>query len=423
MDELNINVLQEALNCGMVNSDVLETVRKMKREKVLAIHRYKITEPANGKGRYMTYILDEDGKRVKITATSSQSLFNKLYEHYFDDCAMNLEKLYPEWLEKRKSIGISPRTVRRNENHWDKYYADNPIVLKPLHKISSENIEDFFHGIIKKYNITCKELGNMKFIFTDMMKLAKKKKLVSYNPFLDVEINLNACKPQKKQNDTSRVYLPEEKEKLFIELNKEIVAHPDVTDMYAIFLLFKLGLRIGEMVALKWSDIDYQSNELHIHRMETRDIDESGKLTDCIVEHTKKRSPYGDRFLPLGNYELAIFQKIKEINKKNKYNDNDFIFCDENGRTNIRSIDNRLRKMCRYAGIAIKSAHDIRRTVASEMFCNGVPVIAIRNYLGHSDIKTTYGYILDNHSKEERNMIILNSLSSLNGLCTQGYSI
>lgn len=421
VDGLDISILQEALFCGMVSPDELEIINKMKKEKVLAIHKYKITEPVNNKGRYMTYIQDNE-KRVKITATSLQNLINKLYKHYFDDCAMTLEKLYPEWLAKRKSTGVSARTVRRNENHWNKYYSGSPITQKPLHKITSENIEDFFHGIITKYNITSKELGNMKYIFSDMMKLAKKKNHIQINPFNDVDICTNACKPQKKQNDTSRVYLPEEKEKLFVELNKELTEHPDITDMYAIFLLFKLGLRIGEMVALKWADIDYQSCEIHIHRMETRDYDENEKLTDCIVEHTKKRSPYGDRFLPLGDYEINTFQKIKDINKKNNYNDDDFIFCDEKGRTNIRSIDNRIRKLCRHAGIEIKSAHDIRRTVASEMFNNGIPVVAIRNYLGHSDIKTTYGYILDNRGKEERNNTILNSLSSLNGLCTQMYS-
>lgn len=64
----------------------------------------------------------------------------------------------------------------------------------------------------------------------------------------------------------------------------------------------------------------------------------------------------------------------------------------------------------------MKSAHDIRRTVASEMFNNGVPVEIIRNFLGHSDIKTTYGYILDNKKKENTCRMIHNALSSMNGL-------
>ena len=51
-----------------------------------------------------------------------------------------------------------------------------------------------------------------------------------------------------------------------------------------VFLLFKLGLRIGEAVALKWSDIDWESREIHIHRMESRVEDENGKLQVVVVE-------------------------------------------------------------------------------------------------------------------------------------------
>ncbi|MCD8131529.1 MAG: site-specific integrase [Lachnospiraceae bacterium] len=229
---------------------------------------------------------------------------------------------------------------------------------------------------------------------------------------LDVEVKLNACKPPRKQNDRSRVYLPDEKEKLFLALNQELLDCPENTDSYGILLLFKLGVRIGELTALKWEDIDTDERELHIHRMES--IGDGMKRV--VVEYTKKKSPYGDRFLPLGDYEMDIFEKVKEVNRRNRYPDDEFIFCDENGRTAIREIDNRIRKLCTRAGIEVKSAHDIRRTVASEMFNNGVPVEIIRNFLGHSDIRTTYGYILDNKRKEETSRMILDSLENLNGL-------
>jgi len=148
--------------------------------------------------------------------------------------------------------------------------------------------------------------------------------------------------------------------------------------------------------------------------METLAETDSRTLTPVIADYTKKKSPYGDRILPLGDYELMIFQYVKDLNQEYGYSDQDFIFCDEEGRTKIREIDNRIRKLCKKASIETKSAHDIRRTVASELFINGVPVEIIRNYLGHSDIKTTWGYILDNHRKEETARMIVSSLVSLN---------
>lgn len=408
--------MQEALECGTLSVDVLEVIESMKKKKVLSIHPYAITAPKSEKGRWQTFIKDELGGRRKVSATTEKGLIDKLYHHYFEENAVTLATFYPEWLEKRKEEGVSDRTIRRNDNHWNKYYKGRGITLKPLHKLTVDEIEKFFHDAIKQYGMTTKELGNMKFLFRDMMKLAKRRGIIKENPFQEVEVKTTACKPQKKQNDTSRVYLPEEKEKLFSALNREILQRPDVTDMYAVFLLFKLGLRIGELVALKWEDIDLRNQEIHIHRMETLKECANGTMQSVVEEYTKKKSPYGDRFLPLGAYELELFQKVKEINERCGYKETGFVFCDENGRTTIRAIDNLIRKACNHAGIEVKSAHDIRRTVASEMFNNGIPVEIIRNFLGHSDIKTTYGYILDNNGKEKTNQMILRALGNMNGL-------
>lgn len=416
MDNSDLNLLLDAYRCGNMDMDVSDIIYQVKKDKILSVHSYTITAPQNASSRWQTYIKDTQGKRVKVSATSERTLYEKLYKHYFVEMAYTLESLFPEWIEKRNEQGVCPRTVRRNINHWDKYYKVNPIVNKPISKLDSDCIEKFFHETIKTFNLSVKELGNMKFVMEDMMKLAKKRNIISYNPMIDVDVKLNACRPLRKQNDTSRVYLPDEKEKLFAVLNDELRQKPDCTDAYVVFILFKLGLRIGEVVALKWSDIDYLNDELHIHRMQTMDIDESGSLRDCIAEYTKKKSPYGDRFLPLSEYEKDIFRSVAKINSRNGYGIDDFVFCDEKGRTKIRAIDNLIRKCCNKANIPVKSAHDIRRTVASELFNKHVPVEIIKDYLGHSDIKTTYGYILDNQKKSETNKMILNSLNNLNGL-------
>lgn len=92
-------------------------------------------------------------------------------------------------------------------------------------------------------------------------------------------------------------------------------------------------------------------------------------------------------------------------------------FCDSNGRSKIREIDYCIHALYQNTNIPEKSAHDIRKTVASEMFNVGhVPVEMIRDYLGHSDIKTTWGYIIDNHDEEQTKAMVLDSLKRLNGL-------
>jgi site-specific recombinase XerD len=107
---------------------------------------------------------------------------------------------------------------------------------------------------------------------------------------------------------------------------------------------------------------------------------------------------------------------VKQINEEVGYCDDDLIFCDEEGRTTIREIDNCIRTQCTRAGIEVKSAHDIRRTVASEMDRNGVPIEMIRWFQGHNDIAKTRGYILNNQGKEKTKQIVIESLSGMNGI-------
>lgn len=83
------------------------------------------------------------------------------------------------------------------------------------------------------------------------MKLSKKKGMIAANPFDDIEFNLTGCEPSNNPKDTSRVYLPDEIETMLEQLTKHIEEHPEETDAYSVLLLFRLGLRIGEVVALK----------------------------------------------------------------------------------------------------------------------------------------------------------------------------
>jgi len=97
------------------------------------------------------------------------------------------------------------------------------------------------------------------------------------------------------------------------------------------------------------------------------------------------------------------------------YSDGDFIFCDKAGRTKIREVDNCIRAQCVRAGIEVKSAHDIHRTVASEMDRKKIQIEDIRWYLGHNDIATTRTYIMNNQGKQKTSKQIVNAFLEING--------
>ena len=174
-----------------------------------------------------------------------------------------------------------------------------------------------------------------------------------------------------------------------------------------------LGLRVGEIVALREADIDWKGGTIHIQRMEQR----GDNNTVVVVNHTKKKSPWGNRVLPLGENGISLLRQVLEINKKKGFEDEDYLFLGEKGeRIHIRAVDNRIRKLCKRAGIEpAKSAHDIRRTVATQIYRNTHDIELVRKFLGHSDVQTTWGYIVDIDAEEEDRRRVVEALKAISG--------
>ena len=257
-------LLIDLINYGNLSEDdVLESIYKMKKKKVLEIHPYAIT---NLKQRCkMANLVSEANGRKKISAVSEDRLYRKLFDFYYvsNNSRVTIKSLYPEWLKIREEANLSDRTLQRYDDYWKKYYEEDPIVNKPLVNLKPDHIEKFFHKSIKNYDMTKKELNNMKFVMKDILKVAVRQEIIGTNPYDIADIKTYGCKPPARKSDKSRVYLPREKERMFKALNQDLNDNPDVTDAYAVFLLFKLGLRIGEVVAIRECDIDFANKEIH----------------------------------------------------------------------------------------------------------------------------------------------------------------
>lgn len=229
--------------------------------------------------------------------------------------------------------------------------------------------------------------------------------MISKNPMDFVEINKTGCAPASPRISKTRIFLSDEVARMEAEITQEVLNIPWNTTALAVRLLFLLGLRIGEVVALRLSDIDWEEETIHIQRMEQKGEDGHPR----VVEHTKKKSIYGNRILPLGQKGVDLIRKVLLINEHNSFKDEDYLFLGEKGkRITIRAVDNRIRKLCKRAGIVpAKSAHDIRRTVATRLYRRTHDVELVRQFLGHSDVQTTWGYIVNiDAEKEDRRRIV-----------------
>jgi len=398
LKELEINhLLNTAVNEGIINLDsVLDTIMATKREKVKKIHTYAITPPAKEGGRWQTCYKGPDGKRRNIKAQSEAELLDKLIPIYFQNShidKMTFHDLYEEWLEYKQTVTNSPNTIKRHKQHYHKYFESSALHDKKISRIDELLLETECNRIVKDFNLPRKEWGNIKTILNGMFEYAVRKKYLTDNPLDKVQILVKFKQVVRKTGKTE-TYNSDELKDLNLYLDRMYTETGD-TAFLAVKLNFLLGLRVGELVALKWEDY-ININHLHIVREEVRN-----QITNHyeVVEHTKTNR---DRFVVLVPKAINILQKIEHTSN--------YIFTRDGERLTSRQIAYVLEKYAERQGVATKSTHKMRKTFASNLNASGVPIDCIRELLGHSNLNTTLGYIYNPLTEKETYDLISKAL-------------
>jgi len=395
--EKTSEILQNAVELGIINIDsVLDMLMSSKRENVLKIHPYAITPPATENGRWQTCYKDEKGNRKNIKAQSKEKLLDKLIPIYFANShidKLTFYGLYEEWLEYKATVTNSPNTVKRHKQHYRKYFEPSCLHNMKVKKIDELILEQECNRIVKEYNLSRKEWCNIKTILNGMFSYSIRKRYLIDNPMDKVQIYVKYRQIVRKTGRTE-TYNTEELDELNGYLDKMYTETEDVAFL-AVKINFLLGLRVGELVALKWEDCQ-DSSHLHIVREEVRD-QETNKYE--VVEHTKTNR---DRFVILIPKAISILEKIP---KQGKY-----IFMRNGERITSRQIAYVLEKFAERQGTCTKSTHKMRKTYASNLNANGVPLDCIREMLGHSNLSTTLGYIYNPLTEKETYDLITKAL-------------
>ncbi|MER7439828.1 tyrosine-type recombinase/integrase [Micromonospora avicenniae] len=150
-----------------------------------------------------------------------------------------------------------------------------------------------------------------------------------------------------------------------------------------------LGLRQGEVLGLRWEDVDLTAGTLRVRGQLQRDPDTGGLV---FVETKTARSR---RTLPLPPTVLAALRRHQanqaaERFEAERWADPSLVFATTVGtpvhpRNDYRSF----REIIRQAGLRQVRLHDLRHTAASVLLAQGVPARVVMEILGHSQISVT----------------------------------
>lgn len=418
--------MQYAINNGIINlDDVRNRMKEAEKQRLLALHNYKIFQAKDG--RWKTTVLDETKKsgRRYIAKTSLNKLEDALvaiYKEKEDKDKLDQEKvggknreeitlrdIFPLWLDFKNSHTNSSSYTKRIYTDWKAFYMNDEIADIPIVDLTYLYVDKWVHDVIRKHNMTKTKYYNMAVILRQCLDYACEEELgiINSNPMNRVKITSKLFVKKIKPERETQVFQDNEQEILSKEACFRYEKRPDCSTPLAILLNFQIGLRIGELVALKWADIN--GNYLHIQRMEIEtylvDGSKDNGVTSCgykIVNYTK--SDAGDREVYLNNEAKRLLREVRKCNMKYGRFDDDFIFLtsDKGKRSNARTITKYLEKLCISTKILIKSNHKIRKTYISSLFDNGVNIDTIRRQAGHEDERTSLkNYCFDQHTDKE----------------------
>lgn len=394
LDILQSSLLNSLIQYGMIDKDSVQK-NLMKIKEVLNMHPYAITPPKTENGRWQTFYKDSNEERKNIKAPTKEKLIKKLVEIYSSDLhAENLTfySLYTEWLTYKKTVTNSLNTIKRHEQHYRKYFQSNKLHNQLITKIDEISLEQTCNVLVKEYNLSRKEWGNIKTILNGMFDFAVRRKYISVNPVQNVKITVKFRQVVKKSGKTQTFNTEELKD--LIEYLDQMFAETNDSSFIAVKLNFLLGLRVSELTALKWQDIS--GNQLHIVREEIRDQENNSYQ---VVEHTKTNT---DRFVVLIPKALNLLEKLPQ--------DSEYIFTRTGERLHTRQIAYVLEKYAQRNDLSVKSTHKMRKTYASNLNAHGVPLDCIREMLGHSNLNTTLSYIYNPLTEQETVNLIKKAL-------------
>lgn len=375
---------------------VLDSVENMNKAEALTKHPYSIWQGKDG--NWHTYFPDEHGRRIPRKRKTRDSL-EKLIVSYWKEQADNptVRDVFTEWIENK----IATKEIARPT--YDRYWVDferyfSSFGSRKIKNVTPIDVEDFLKNAIAEFDLTAKAYSNLRTLIYGIFKRAKKRNLITYSiteVVKDIEISRNTFKHVIKE-DYQEVFMEDEE----VEIKEYLNQNPDIYNL-AILLLFATGLRIGELVAIKNTDIE--DNVIHIRRTETRYNDENGKAVFEVKDMPKTTAGIRDVIIPKGY--MWVVKKIRILNPFGEY------FLMKNGeRVRTYAIRRRMQYICKKLNIYSRSPHKIRKTYGSILLDNDVDSTLIINQMGHTDILCTEKHYHRNRKDKERKAYILDHI-------------
>ena len=304
---------------------------------------------------------------------------------------------YSEWLNLWLENYVKPNTKKRTYSR----YAE--IVNQHLNpRIGEIGIEKLTPLDLQRVVTELLEDGNL--------KTSKGLSVNSVNSIMSVvRISLKAAITAgvitDNAGDKVRRPKPAEKKVTCFTLNEQkkieqSALKSDNGKMIGVILCLYTGLRIGELLALEWSDIDFVKCELFVTKTSHDTKDENGEFCRSI---DKPKTASSNRVIPLPRQIIPVLKAARQKSA------GEYVVCSKKGNgLYVRSYQQTYKRLLKTANVPYKNFHSLRHTFATRALECGMDVKTLSEILGHKSPTITlnrYVHSLMEHKKEMMNKL------------------
>lgn len=319
--------------------------------------------------------------------------------------------------QKRVSAGKPAKDERLTLASWvDLWVTD--ILPASQRKETTQETYRFVVRHILDDPMAKKELGNV--LPSDINKLQLRLKNLGKAPttvnkvYTVLKLVFDSAIVERKISESPFVHVKRPKESrqeaAFLrrhELIQFLEAAKNDRLYVAMQLCAQTGLRRGEVMGLRWSDIEFDNNKIRVEK--TLSTTKGGPyLTSPKTEASQRRLTLnGELRGLLMSHRIAQMEEAKLAG--NKFLDKDFVFSTLTGEPiDPSNFYRSVRRVCRKAGLPEHGPHVLRHTFATLLLEDGVPIHVVSRILGHTNIRITvdiYGHLSDEGQEHAMNKI------------------
>lgn len=295
-----------------------------------------------------------------------------------------------EWFDAYAKV-----KVRASSHQTYKGYIENHIKPNigdiPIEKLTSLRLQKFYRKLLTEGRVpriesenqpkglSAKTVRNIHQVISSAMSMAVKHKLILSNPAEGCELP----KVEHKEMHT----IPAEQLGAFLREAKE----SGVYELY--YLDLATGLRRGELLGLKWDDIDLDQGVIHVRRQVYR--------IDGEVREVPLKTKHSYRSISISKDAVELLREMKTRRVS------EYVFpSPTGGPISPDSVLHMLHRVLKRAGLPSMRFHDLRHSFATLALQNGVDIKTVSGMLGHFSAGftlDTYAHVTTAAQKEAAN--------------------